>query len=72
MGPYREELRGNWRKLHHEELHDLYSLSNTVGRTRWDRHVARNVRGGEAKGKRNFGGGNLKGDVGLCARKLIP
>jgi hypothetical protein len=40
----REEIRGNWRKLYNEELYDLNSLSNTVGRTRWARHVARSVR----------------------------
>jgi hypothetical protein len=25
FGPRREEVRGEWRKLHYEELHDLYS-----------------------------------------------
>ena len=44
LGPEREEVRGNWRKFHNEELHDLYSLSNTAGRKRWARYVARSVR----------------------------
>jgi hypothetical protein len=26
-GPKREEVRGEWRKLHNEELHNLYSFS---------------------------------------------
>jgi hypothetical protein len=25
LGPEREEATGDWRKLHNEELHDLYS-----------------------------------------------
>ena len=26
FGPKRDEVTGEWRKLHHEELNDLYSL----------------------------------------------
>jgi hypothetical protein len=26
FGPKRNEVRGEWRKLHNKELHDLYSL----------------------------------------------
>jgi hypothetical protein len=26
--PERDEARGGWRKLHNEELHNLYSLPN--------------------------------------------
>jgi hypothetical protein len=29
-GPEREEVIGNWRKLHKEELTDLYSLPNII------------------------------------------
>ena len=32
LGPKRNEVRGEWRKLHNEELRDLYSLPNIV---RW-------------------------------------
>ena len=45
FGPKRDEVTGEWRKLHNEELNDLYSLPNIVGvvksrRMRWARHVA--------------------------------
>ena len=45
-GPMREEVTGEWRKLHNEELNDLYSSPNIVrvmikSRMRWERHVAR-------------------------------
>jgi hypothetical protein len=31
FGPKRDEVTGEWRKLHHEELSDLYSLPNIGG-----------------------------------------
>ena len=30
FGPKRDEVTGEWRKLHNEELSDLYSLLNIV------------------------------------------
>jgi hypothetical protein len=30
FGPKRDEVTGEWRKLHNEELRDLYSSPNTV------------------------------------------
>jgi hypothetical protein len=30
FGPKRDEVTGEWRKLHSEELNDLYSSSNIV------------------------------------------
>jgi hypothetical protein len=46
FGPKRDEVTGEWRKLHNEELNDLYSLPNIVSviesrRLRWAGHVAR-------------------------------
>jgi hypothetical protein len=51
FGPKRDEVTGQWRKLHNEELHDLYCSPTIVRvikstRMRWARHVART--GGEA------------------------
>jgi len=45
FGPKRDEVTGEWRKLHNEELNDLYSSPNIVWviksrRMRWARHVA--------------------------------
>ena len=44
--PKREEVAGEWRKLHNQELTDLCSSPNIVsvmksGRRRWAGHVAR-------------------------------
>ena len=46
FGPKRDEVTGEWRKLHNEEHSDLYSLPNIVRvvksrRMRWAGHVAR-------------------------------
>ena len=30
FGPKRDEVKGDWRKLHNEELNDLYSSPNIV------------------------------------------
>ena len=47
FGPRRGEVTGEWRRLHNEELNDLYSSSNIVrvikSRIRWAGHVARMV-----------------------------
>jgi len=45
FGPKRDEVTGEWRKLHNEELNDLYSSSSIVRviksrRMRWAGHVA--------------------------------
>jgi len=45
FGPKRDEVTGEWRKLHSEELNNLYCSPNIVRviksrRMRWVRHVA--------------------------------
>jgi hypothetical protein len=44
--PKRDEVTGDWRKLHNEELHNLYSSLNVIRtiksrRMKWAGHVAR-------------------------------
>jgi hypothetical protein len=46
FGPKRDEVTGEWRKLHSGELHNLYSPSNIIRQIksrgmRWAGHVAR-------------------------------
>ena len=46
FGPRRDEVTGEWRRLHNEKLNDLYSSTNIVrviksGRMKWAGHVAR-------------------------------
>jgi hypothetical protein len=46
FGPKRDEVTGEWGKLHNEELNELYCLPNIVRvvnsrRMRWAGHVAR-------------------------------
>jgi len=46
VGPRRDEVTGDWRRLHNEEINDLYSSPNIVRviksrRMRWVGHVAR-------------------------------
>jgi hypothetical protein len=46
FGPKRDEVTGEWRKLHKEQLNDMYSSPNIVcviksRRMRWAGHVAR-------------------------------
>ena len=68
FGPKWDEVTGEWRKLHNEELNDLYSLPNIVRvvksrRMRWAGHVARmgedrvvqSVLVGNPEGKRPLG-----------------
>jgi hypothetical protein len=57
FGPKREEIRGDWRKLHNEELHNLYSSPSiirmiTSRRMRWAGHVALMEKRGMHIGKR--------------------
>ena len=69
FGPRRNEVTREWRKLHYEELNDLYFSPNVVPviksrRIRWVGHVARmgerrglyRVLVGKPEGKRPLGG----------------
>jgi len=72
FGPRRVEVTGEWRRLHNEELYDLYSSSNIVRviksrRMRWAGHVARM---GEERGCIGSWWGNRRekdhwGDLGV-------
>jgi hypothetical protein len=68
FGPKRDEVTGEWRKLHNEELHNLYSSPDIIRqaksrRMRWAGHVARmgeeikvyKVLVGKPEGKRPLG-----------------
>jgi hypothetical protein len=68
FGPKRDEVRGEWRKLHNEELHILYSSTNAIRqiksrRMRCAGHVTRmgedrnvyRVLMGKPEGKRPLG-----------------
>jgi hypothetical protein len=67
FGPKRDEVTGEWRKLHNEELHIVYSSPDIrqikSRRMRWARHVARmgeerkvyKVLVGKPEGKRPLG-----------------
>ena len=69
FGPRREAVTGEWKRLHNEELNDLYSSPNIVRviksrRMRWAGHVARmgkerrvyRVLVGKPEGRRPLGG----------------
>jgi hypothetical protein len=68
FGPRRDEVTGDWRKPHNEELHNLYSSQNIITMTksrmmRWAGHVARmgetrnayRILVGKPEGKRPLG-----------------
>jgi hypothetical protein len=69
FGPRRDEVTGDWRKLHNEKLHNLYSSPNIIRmiksrRMGWAGHVARmretrnayRILVGNPEGKRPLGG----------------
>jgi len=61
--PKGDKVRGEWRKLHNDELYDLYSSPSIArviksGRMRWAGDVARME---EKRGVTGFWRGNLRG-----------
>jgi hypothetical protein len=68
VGPKRDEVAGGWRKLRHEELHNMYSSPSIITmiksrRMRWAGHVAQmgekrnayRILVGKPEGKRELG-----------------
>jgi len=78
FAPKRDDVTREWRKLHNEDLNDLYSLPNIVmviksRRIRWARHVARM---GEKRGVYTVFVGNLMerdnlGNQGIDGRIIL-
>jgi hypothetical protein len=75
--PKRDEATGEWRRLHNEELNDLYSSPNIIrvikSRTRWAGHVARM---GKREVHTGFWWGDVRegdhlGDPGVDGRMLL-
>jgi len=75
FGPKRDKVTGEWRKLHNEELNDLYTLPSSVRviksrRMRWKWHVAQlgksrginRVLVGKPKGMRPLGKPRHRGE----------
>jgi hypothetical protein len=68
FGPKKDEVTGEWRKLHSEELHNLYSSPNVTRQIKsrrmlWTRHVScigkerrvYRVLVGKSEGRRSLG-----------------
>src|SRR5215472_9585799 len=78
FGPKKDEATGEWRRLHNEELNDLYSSPNIIRviksrRVRWAEHVARM---GEKRGAYRILVGDLRegdqlGDPGVDGRIIL-
>jgi hypothetical protein len=61
FGPERDEVTGEWRRLHNEELYDLYSPPNVIPSVQ----IRKNEMGGACgtyggKMHAGFGGGDLR------------
>jgi len=77
--PKRDEVTGEWRKFHNEELNDLYCSHNIVRVIksrimRWVGHVAR--MGGAGEAHTGFWLGNLRerdhlGEPGIDGRLIL-
>jgi hypothetical protein len=59
FGPKRDEVTGGWRKLHNQELHNLYSSPNII----------RMMKSGRMKGAGQWGEEECIWDIGGKARR---
>jgi hypothetical protein len=77
LGPKRDEVTGEWRKLHNEELHDLYSPTVVrVIKSRRMRWAGRVAWMGRKEACTGFWWANLRerdhwGDPGLDGRLIL-
>ena len=77
LGPKTDQVTGEWRKIHNEELNDLYCSPNIVrvikSRMRWAEYVARM---GREEAYTGFWWGNLRerdhlGNSGVDGRIIL-
>ena len=73
FGPKRDEVTGEWRKLHHEQLNDLYSSPNIVRVSKSRRMIQA---GHVAEAYTGFWWGNIRGtdhleDLGVGGRIIL-
>jgi hypothetical protein len=56
FGPKREEVAGGWRRLHNEELHNLYASIDVIRviKSRWMKWVGHVARMGEMRNTYNI------------------
>ena len=78
IGPKRDELTGEWRKVHNEELNDLYSSPSIVRvrKSRKMRRAGQVARMGERRAFTGFWWGNLRerdhlGEPGVDGRIIL-
>ena len=83
VGSMRDDVTWGWRKLHHEELHDLFCISNIIRviksrSLRWAGHMvcvrkkrkAHRVLVGKPVGKRLLGKIGIKAEAPMACHKL--
>jgi hypothetical protein len=77
FGPKRDEVTGEWRRLHNEELSDLYSSSPNIirvikpRRMRWAGHAVRIGRGVYRVLAGHLRGGDDLEDLGLDGSVIL-